>query len=109
MGAGPIIYFIVLLVAGIFFYFIPAIVANNRHHPQVGAITVLNFLLGWTLIGWVGALVWAMTNSDTQEPLSGAEPASASKKCPYCAEEVRAEAIKCKHCGSDLAPVVTQR
>ena len=26
-----------------------------------------------------------------------------TRLCPYCAEEVRPEAIKCKHCGSFLA------
>jgi hypothetical protein len=27
-----------------------------------------------------------------------------TRECPYCKEEVKAEAILCKHCGSRLAP-----
>jgi hypothetical protein len=46
-----------LLVA----YFVPAIVAYLRHHHNENAIAVLNLLLGWTLLGWVAALVWALT------------------------------------------------
>lgn len=30
-------------------------------------------------------------------------------KCPFCAEEIRKDAIKCKHCQSDITAIdVTQ-
>ena len=38
-------------------YFLPAIVASARLHRQTMAIVVLDLLLGWTLLGWIAALV----------------------------------------------------
>jgi hypothetical protein len=46
-------------------YMIPSFVAFNRRHRQRTAITILNIFGGWTLLGWVGALVWACT-TDTE-------------------------------------------
>ena len=50
-----------VFVFGSIIYLIPAVVAYMRKHNNRAAIIMLNILLGWTLIGWVGALVWAMT------------------------------------------------
>lgn len=48
-----------LLAVAVILYFVPLFVAVLRNHPNAVAITLLNLFLGWTLIGWVGALVWA--------------------------------------------------
>jgi hypothetical protein len=50
-------------------YFLPVIVAGLRSHRNIGAIAVLNLLLGWTLLGWIGALIWSAT-SNTSQPAS---------------------------------------
>jgi len=42
-------------------YFTPALVAFGRDHHQRAAILVLNLFLGWTVLGWIGALVWSAT------------------------------------------------
>lgn len=44
-------------------YFLPSYVAYRQQHRQRQAIYALNLLGGWTMIGWVGAFVWAMTTS----------------------------------------------
>lgn len=41
-------------------YFLPTLIAEKRRHRNSSAILLINFLLGWTLFGWVGALVWAI-------------------------------------------------
>ncbi len=52
-----------ILVIILFLYFLPWMVADIRKHNNTGAIAVLNIFLGWTFIGWVLALVWAMTSN----------------------------------------------
>jgi hypothetical protein len=45
---------------GFVMYFLPSLIALVRGKRDVAAIVVLNFFLGWTVIGWVVALVWAL-------------------------------------------------
>ncbi len=42
-------------------YFLPSIIAKNGEKCDRAAIFVLNLFLGWTLVGWVLALAWAVT------------------------------------------------
>lgn len=48
---------ILILLLG--FYFIPTIVSLARGHTCTVPIVIINVFLGWTLLGWVGALAWA--------------------------------------------------
>ena len=54
---------IFLVISFLFFYFIPFIVAHERRHRNYEAIGALNALLGWTVLGWIAALVWALTDN----------------------------------------------
>ncbi len=38
-------------------YFCPTIIAKIREHPRQNSILALNFFLGWTIIGWIVALI----------------------------------------------------
>ena len=41
-------------------YFLPTIVAERKKKTNLNSIFVVNFFLGWTLLGWVIALAWAL-------------------------------------------------
>ena len=41
-------------------YGVPLLIAHNRQHPHDEHICKLNIYLGWTVIGWLVALAWAL-------------------------------------------------
>lgn len=41
-------------------YFFPTIAASRYQHPKQTSILYLNILAGWTIVGWVIALRWAL-------------------------------------------------
>lgn len=46
-------------IIGLAVYFVPAIVAFARGHKSKIGVTLFNLFLGWTLLGWVFALIWS--------------------------------------------------
>ncbi|MCX5817807.1 MAG: zinc ribbon domain-containing protein [Proteobacteria bacterium] len=80
------------------FGIVAAVIANSRGRGGCGW-----FIIG-TLLGPF-ALIVAFLPSATQKAMDKAAERGEYgkfKKCPFCAEIVKIEAVKCKHCGSEL-------
>jgi hypothetical protein len=66
--------------------------------------------IAWWLYG-VALLPIALIHSLVAEDLKNPDPvwtaamrARTHRQCPFCAEEVKREAVVCKHCARDLPP-----
>lgn len=108
-GFGKLVAFSFFLFAPVL-YLQPTIEALLRKSRDIQSIALVNVLLGWSLIGWVVAMVWAIRRPSprptiSRHPISSNPPAEQreTKRCPFCAEDILVAAIKCKHCGSSLA------
>lgn len=51
---------ILVLLFGLPVYVTPTIIAVIRKTKNLAAIILLNLLGGWTILGWVASLVWAI-------------------------------------------------
>ncbi len=61
-------------------YFLPYSIAKKNCHTQLKAIFILNLFLGFTLLGWVAALVWASTENNREKENSTEEADEIYKK-----------------------------
>lgn len=51
---------IILCLVGLAIYFVPTLIALIRGHSYTGVIFALNLCGGWTGLGWLAAMVWAV-------------------------------------------------
>ena len=69
-------------------YFLPSIIGKDKRDAM--GIFLVNLFLGWTLIGWVAAFLWAC----------------ASDRPAYVQYAPAGVAHFCSNCGTPAAPVV---
>jgi hypothetical protein len=91
-----------LFILGVL-YFLPAILGRDKSNAT--GIFLLNFFLGWTLIGWVAAFIWAISSD---RPVyarlvpAGQLPAGHALYCSRCGAIEPVGAHYCAACGRTL-------
>jgi hypothetical protein len=90
------LFFLSLAIAIIaFILWIAALIANQAALKGRNWSSFFVLSIFFPFIMWI---VVSVMTTDQSQPISG------TKKCPKCAEYVKAEATLCKHCGSAIRP-----
>lgn len=90
------------LVTGCVIYFLPAILA--RKSANFAAIFALDLFLGWTILGWVGALVWAIASDERVRVIKNTSDGQVQvsdtmySMCPKCLNRINYGAQICQYC-----------
>jgi Superinfection immunity protein/zinc-ribbon domain len=93
-------------LASVALYFLPTIIGSTRQKTNLMGIFLVNVFLGWSVIGWIIALVWAVsTERIDQIPYARRAPVPEpqGRFCPSCGSVWQGGTQFCAHCGQRLA------
>lgn len=80
-------------------YFLPTIIAHNKR--DFAGIFLVNLFFGWTVIGWIIAMIWACSAEIKPHVLVVAGPVGAH----YCASCGTIGVVGGRFCGSCGRPI----
>ena len=65
-----LMFLILILYIALHIYFLPSLIADERRTQYTCAIFALNLLLGLTVVGWIGSLIWALSLPDLSKNIA---------------------------------------
>lgn len=84
-----------ILLIAVLLGLIPAVIARNKGRSFVG-FWIYGFLL------FIVALPHALLMKTDAKALEAQQLSAGGRKCPYCAEIIKAEASVCRFCGREM-------
>lgn len=99
----------IFLLVSLFLYFLPTYLARDK--ANFTGVLLVNLLAGWTFIGWIVALIWALSAEPKRHAAVPAQPAAAGTGqvatgggffCSACGKPCTAGARFCSSCGAAL-------
>jgi uncharacterized BrkB/YihY/UPF0761 family membrane protein len=63
-----------VVIAALFFYLLPSMIASIRNVEHGGAIVAVNVFFGWTVLGWIAVLICAVVEKPREAPKAPTGP-----------------------------------
>jgi hypothetical protein len=88
---------VLFLLFACLMYFLPTIIGRDK--SDAGLIFVVNLLLGWTVVGWIVAFIWACAADTKPVPVRLVPVGSSGHFCCQCGTLTIGGAHFCSACG----------
>jgi len=93
IGATELLILLITAISILLLYFLPTILAFSRKKNNKSIIFLVMFFLGWSVIGWIVSLVWAISPDNSQTIIVNNTPTNSEEKLPFNRESAYDEKL----------------